>query len=72
MRVLLVIPHYFRSIEKPIHSSNNKLNKTFSPVLESERITVSSSNQSSIKEERDNSCEDDDCWPFLCSLSVSI
>jgi hypothetical protein len=55
-----------------IHSSNNKLNKTFSPVLESERITVSSSNQSSTKEERDNSCEDDDCWPFLCSLSVSI
>jgi hypothetical protein len=24
MRVLLVIPHYFRSIEKPVHSSNNE------------------------------------------------
>ena len=38
-------------------------------------VMTSSSNQSIIKEERDNSFDDDndndDCWPFLCSLSVS-
>jgi hypothetical protein len=32
-------------------------------------MTTSSSSQSLIKEERDYSPEDDDCWPFLCSLS---
>ena len=52
-----------------VSSLGIKLSKS---ALQGENGPVYSSSQSAIKEERDNSCEDDDCWPFLCSLSVRL
>lgn len=63
--------HQPYTIKSPVILTNNKIIKACPPLEESTTISVSSSNRSNIKEERDNSCEDDDCWPFLCSLSVS-